>query len=128
MDDLYSKWRYWRNPLPAHLDVKTDVFDWVRTDLSLRPVDDHATFADLDRIDDARRINLDFLELRDVNPFTQRVIKRSRDRLEAEGKLVKIEMVPFGDGQPILASHAMEQAFELVLLCYKLTDLIQLSS
>ena len=33
--------------------------------------------------------------------------------MEAEGKLVKIEMVPFGDGQPILASHAMEQAFEL---------------
>jgi Helicase conserved C-terminal domain len=44
------------------------------------------------------------------------VIKRSRDRLEAEGKLVKIEMVPFGDGQPILASHAMEQAFELAEL------------
>jgi hypothetical protein len=51
--------------------------------------------------------------LREVNPFTQRVIKRSRDRLEDEGKLVKIEMVPFGDGQPILCSHSMEQAFEL---------------
>jgi hypothetical protein len=48
--------------------------------------------------------------------ITQRVIKRSRDRLEAEGKLVKIEMVPFGYGQPILASHAMEQAFELAEL------------
>ena len=60
-----------------------------------------------------RKIDLDFLELREVNPFTQRVIKRSRDRLEAEGKLVKIEMVPFGDGQPILARTAMAQAFEL---------------
>ena len=44
------------------------------------------------------------------------MIKRSRDRLEAEGKLVKIEMVQFGDGQPILTSHAMEQAFELAEL------------
>ncbi len=36
------KWQYWRNPLPARLDVKTEVFDWVRTDLDLKPVDDHA--------------------------------------------------------------------------------------
>lgn len=40
-------------------------------------------------------------------------VQRSRERLEAAGKLIKIEMVPFGDGQPILASHAMKQAFEL---------------
>ncbi len=113
VNQLYDKWQYWRNPLPAPLDPTTEVFDWVRTDLDLRPTDDQATPADLDRIDDARKTDLEFLELRDVNPFTQRVIKRSRDRLEAEGKLVKIEMVPFGDGQPILASHAMEQAFEL---------------
>ena len=113
VDQLYAKWQYWRNPLPAHLDVKTEVFDWVRNDLELSPIDDQAVPADLDRIDDARKTALDFMELRDVNPFTQHVIKRSRDRLEAEGKLVKIEMIPFGDGQPILASHAMEQAFEL---------------
>jgi superfamily II DNA or RNA helicase len=113
VSELYSKWQYWRNPLPAPLDVKTEVFDWVRTDLDLKLTDDFATPADIDRMDDARRMDLEFIELRDVNPFTQRVIKRSRDRLEAEGKLVKIEMVPFGDGQPILASHSMEQAFEL---------------
>jgi superfamily II DNA or RNA helicase len=116
VEQLYDKWQYWRNPLPAPFDAKSDVFDWVRTDLDLRPTDDQATPADLDRIDEARKTDLEFLELRDVNPFTQRVIKRSRDRLEAEGKLVKIEMVPFGDGQPILASHAMEQAFELAEL------------
>lgn len=116
VEQLYDKWQYWRNPLPAPLDARTEVFDWVRTDLDLKPTDDHATPVDLDRIDDARKIDLDFLELRDVNPFTQRVIKRSRDRLEAEGKLVKIEMVPFGDSQPILASHAMAQAFELAEL------------
>lgn len=110
---LYDKWQYWRNPLPAPLDARTAVFDWVRTDLNLKPTDDQATPADLDRIDSARQSGLGFLELRDINPFTQRVIKRSRDRLEAEGKLVKIEMVPFGDGQPILATHAMEQAFDL---------------
>ena len=113
VDQLYEKWQYWRNPLPAPLDARTEFFDWIRTDLDLGPSDDQATLADLDRIDAARKTDLDFLELRDVNPFTQRVVKRSRDRLEAEGKLVKIEMVPFGDGQPIVASHAMEQAFEL---------------
>lgn len=113
VDQLYEKWQYWRNPLPAPLDASTEVFDWVRTDLDLKPTDEQAVLADLDRIDDARRTTLEFLELRDINPFTQRVIKRSRDRLEAEGKLVKIEMIPLGDGQPILASHAMEQAFEL---------------
>ncbi len=116
VERLYDKWQYWRNPLPAPLDARTEVFDWVRTDLDLKPTEDQATPADLDRIDEARKIDLEFLELRDVNPFTQRVIKRSRDRLETEGKLVKIEMVPFGDGQPILASHAMEQAFELAEL------------
>ena len=112
--DLYDKWQYWRNPLPAPLDAKTEVFDWVRQDLGLTLTDDYATNADLDRLDPSRTFDLDFLELREVNPFTQRVIKRSRDRLEEAGKLVKIDMVPFGDGQPILCSHSMEQAFELV--------------
>jgi superfamily II DNA or RNA helicase len=111
--DPFEKWNYWRNPLPTPLDPHTEVFDWVRTDLELQPASDMATAADFDRIDEARRTDLHFLELREVNPFTQRVIKRSRERLEAEGKLVKIEMVPFGDGQPILASHSMAQAFEL---------------
>jgi hypothetical protein len=111
--DLYEKWQYWRNPLPAPLDAKTEVFDWVRHDLGLALTDDQATNAELDRLDPARTSDLDFLELREVNPFTQRVIKRSRDRLEDEGKLVRIEMVPFGDGQPILCSYSMEQAFEL---------------
>lgn len=110
---LYEKWQYWRDPLPAPLDAKTDVFDWIRQDLGLALTDDQATNADLDSIDPSRNFDLDFLELREVNPFTQRVIKRTRDRLEEEGKLVKIEMVPFGDGQPILCSHSMEQAFEL---------------
>jgi superfamily II DNA or RNA helicase len=116
IEHIYDKWQYWRNPLPAPLDSQTEVFDWVRSDLDLKPTDDLATPADLDRLDDARQTNLDFLDLRNVNPFTQRVIKRSRQRLEEEGKLVKIEMVAFGDGQPILASHAMEQAFELAEL------------
>jgi superfamily II DNA or RNA helicase len=111
--DLYDKWQYWRNPLPAPLDAKTEVFDWVRQDLGLTLTDDYATNAAFDRLDPSRTFDLDFLELREVNPFTQRVIKRSRDRLEEAGKLVKIEMVPFGDRQPILCSHSMEQAFAL---------------
>lgn len=111
--EVYEKWQYWRNPLPASLDASTQIFEWVRQDLGLSPTNDQASNADLDTIDPSRTIALDFLELRDINPFTQRVIKRTRERLEEEGKLVKIEMVAFGDGQPILCSHSMEQAFEL---------------
>ncbi|MFH7321603.1 helicase-related protein [Desulfurivibrio sp. D14AmB] len=110
---LYDKWQYWRNPLAAPLDAATEVFDWIRGDLGLALTDDLATNADLDRLDPSRSFDLDFLTLREVNPFTQWVIKRSRERLENEGKLVRIEMVAFGDGQPILCSHSMEQAFEL---------------
>lgn len=113
VDRLYDKWLYWRDPLPSPLDARADVFDWVRQDIGLRQTESQATIVDQDRIEDARKFDLEFMELRDVNPFTQWVVKRSRDRLEAEGKLVKIEMVPFGDGQPILCSHSMEQAFEL---------------
>lgn len=113
IDGFYEKWQYWRDPLPSPLDAKAEVFDWVRHDIGLNPTDCQASSADQDRVDDARKFDLDFLPLREVNPFTQWVVKRSRDRLEAEGKLVKIEMVPYGDGQPILCSHSMGQAFEL---------------
>jgi len=113
IDQTYEKWQYWRNPLPARLDARTEVFDWIRHDLELAVTDDLATNADLDRIDPSRSFDLNFMSLREVNPFTQWIVKRSRDRLEAEGKLVKIEMVAFGDGQPILCSHSMTQAFEL---------------
>lgn len=113
VSSLYDKWQYWRNPLPTRLDTRTEVFDWVRQDLNLRVTDDFATNADLDLLDASRTFDLEFMTLREVNPFTQWVIKRSRDRLEVEGKLVKIEMIAFGDGQPILCSHSMEQAFEL---------------
>lgn len=113
LTQLYEKWHYWRNPVPTRLDGRTEVFDWIRHDLGLTVTDDLATNADLDRIDPARSFDLDCMTLREVNPFTQWVVKRSRDRLEEEGKLVKIEMVAFGDGQPILCSHSMEQAFEL---------------
>lgn len=108
-----EKWRYWRDPMPSPLDAKAHAFEWVRQDLGLAGTDSQATDADQDAVDDARKFDLEFLPLREVNPFTQWVVKRSRDRLEAEGKLVKIEMVPHGDGQPILCSHSMGQAFEL---------------
>jgi len=113
LGQLYEKWQYWRNPLPTRLDARTEVFDWIRHDLGLTVTDDLATNADLDRIDPSRSDELEFMTLREVNPFTQWVVKRSRDRLEEEGKLVKIEMIAFGDGQPILCSHSMEQAFDL---------------
>ena len=108
-----EKWRYWRDPLPSPLDAKAHAFEWVRQDLGLAVTESQASDADQDRVDDARKFDLEFLPLRELNPFTQWVVKRSRDQLEAEGKLVKIEMVPHGDGQPILCSHSMGQAFEL---------------
>jgi superfamily II DNA or RNA helicase len=111
--DLHEKWLYWRDPLPSPLDADSGVFDWVRHDLGLAATQCVASVSDQDRIDDARGFELEILSLRDLNPFTQWVIKRSRDRLEAEGKLVRIEMVPHGDGQPILCSHSMEQAMDL---------------
>lgn len=120
IDKPYEKWQYWRNPLPARLDASTEVFDWIRHDLGLAVTDDLATNADLDNLDPSRSFDLDFMSLREVNPFTQWVVKRSRDRLEEQGKLVKIEMVAFGDGQPILCSHSMEQAFDLSELFAKL--------
>jgi superfamily II DNA or RNA helicase len=113
IEGIGEKWRYWRDPLPSPLDAKANVFDWVRNDIGLSITDSQASPSDQDRVDDARKFDLEFLPLREVNPFTQWVVKRSRDRLEAEGKLVKIEMVPHGDGQPILCSHSMGQAFEL---------------
>jgi superfamily II DNA or RNA helicase len=113
LDSLYEKWQYWCDPLPSPLDTKAEVFDWVRHDLGLSLTGSQASMADQDKVDDARKFDLETLALREVNPFTQWVVKRSRDNLEAEGKLVKIEMVPHGDGQSILCSHSMEQAFEL---------------
>lgn len=113
LDSLYDKWQYWCDPLPSPLDAKAEVFDWVRHDLGLSLTDSKANTADQDRVDEARKFDLETLALREVNPFTQWVVKRSRDNLEAEGKLVKIEMVPHGDGQSIPCSHSMEQAFEL---------------
>lgn len=108
-----EKWRYWRDPLPSPLDAKAHAFEWVRQDLGLAVTESQASDADQDHVDDARKFDLEFLPLRELNPFTQWVVKRSRDQLEAEGKLVKIEMVPHGDGQPISCSHSMGQAFEL---------------
>jgi len=111
--DLTVKWDFWRDPVPIPLDPSSADFDWVRRQLGMGPNDDGATRADLERIDEAVRDDLDFKDLREVTPFTQRVVKRSRDRLEAEGKLVPIAMEPYGDDAPIFCSHRMTEAFGL---------------
>jgi hypothetical protein len=41
------------------------------------------------------------------------VIKRSRERLEEQGKLIKIELVPVGDDRPVVSTHSVRQALEL---------------
>ena len=113
VSDLVQKWTYWRNPLPMDLDSKTEVFYLIRLKLELEYTEYHAENADFDRLDSGVIDDLTRLNLQDVNPFTQRVIKRSRNRLEEQGKLVKIEMVPHGDDRPITCTHSMEQALEL---------------
>lgn len=110
-EGAYAKWEWWKDPMPREED--RDVFRLIRSTLGMAPTSDAATNADFDRIDEFDKQDLEALELREVNPFTIRVIKRSRERLEEQGKLVKIEMVPVGDARPVVASHAIRQALEI---------------
>ena len=107
----YEKWEYWKDPVPR--EESNDVFRHVRNTLEMGDTDENATNADFDSIDPLDQEDLGRISLRDLNPFTVRVIKRSRERLEAEGKLVRIEMVPVGDERPVVSTHSVRQALEL---------------
>lgn len=107
----YNKWEYWKNPLPR--EENHDVFRQVRNTLGLSETDERVANADFDRIDPLDQEDLARIELRELNPFTVRVIKRSRERLEQEGKLVRIEMVAVGDDRPVISTHSVRQALEL---------------
>lgn len=107
---LNDKWNYLRDPLP---DAEQEPFDWIRQTLDLKETEVVAPGSALDIIDPADRQELEFTDLRRINPFTRWIVKRSREILENDGKLVKIEMVPFGDDQPVISTHSMQQAFEL---------------
>ena len=109
----YEKWEYLKDPLPREED--DDVFRHIRNSLGLLETDECASNADFDRIDPLDCEDLAKLELRNLNPFTIRVIKRSREKLEAAGKLVSIEMVPVGDDHPVLSTHSVRQALELAV-------------
>jgi len=111
LDSAYAKWEWWRDPLPA--ESERDVFRLVRSTLGLSGTEDTASNADFDRLDPLDVEDLESVDLRELNPFTSRVIKRSRERLEAEGKLVKIELVAVGDDRPVYATHNIKQALEL---------------
>jgi hypothetical protein len=111
VESTYDKWEYWKDPLPR--EENGDVFRHVRNTLSLSETDEGATNADFDRIDPLDQDDLGRISLRDMNPFTVRVIKRSRERLEQEGKLVRIEMVAVGDDRPVVSTHSVRQALEL---------------
>ena len=111
LENTYEKWEYWKDPVPR--EQNSDVFRHVRNTLGLGETDESATNADFDRIDPLDQDDLGRISLRDLNPFTVRVIKRSRERLEAHGKLVRIEMVPIGDERPVVSTHSVRQALEL---------------
>lgn len=111
IESAYEKWEFWKDPVPR--EENNDVFRHVRNTLGLSETDESATNADFDRIDPLDQDDLGRINLRDINPFTIRVIKRSRERLEEEGKLVRIEMVPVGDERPVVSSHSVRQALEL---------------
>jgi hypothetical protein len=111
IEGTYDKWVYMSNPLPR--EEQNDVFRHVRNTLSLGDANETATNADFDRIDPLDQDDLGRISLRDLNPFTVRIIKRSRERLEEQGKLVRIEMVAVGDERPVVSTHSVRQALEL---------------
>jgi len=111
LDSVYAKWEWWRDPLPAA--EESEVFRMIRAALALEKHESTASNADFDQIDPLDQEELETVELREMNPFTQRIIKRTRDRLEAEGKLVKIELVAVGDDRPVYATHNIQRALEL---------------
>ena len=111
IENTYEKWEYWKDPMPR--ENNNEVFRHVRNALGLSETDEGGTNADFDRIDPLDQEDLGRIELRDLNPFTIRIIKRSRERLEEEGKLVRIEMVPVGDDRPVVTTHSVRQALEL---------------
>ena len=111
VDGVVEKWGYWKDPLPR--EEQNDVFRLIRNTLGLPETQDSVNNADFDRIDPLDQEDLERIEVRDLNPFTMRVIKRSRERLEEEGKLVKIELVPVDDEKPVVSTHSIQQALEL---------------
>ena len=111
IESIYDKWEYWKDPMPR--EENNDVFRHVRHTLDLAETDESATNADFDRIDPLDQDDLGRITLRDLNPFTIRVIKRSRERLEEQGKLVRIELVAVGDERPLISTHSVRQAIEL---------------
>lgn len=111
IEGTYDKWVYLNNPLPR--EEHNEVFRHVRNTLGLGDTDENATNADFDRVDPLDQDDLGRINLRDLNPFTVRVIKRSRERLEEQGKLVRIEMVAVGDERPVVSTHSVRQALEL---------------
>jgi superfamily II DNA or RNA helicase len=111
IESTYDKWEYWKDPLPH--EESHDVFRLIRNTLELSETDEAATNADFDRLDPLDQEDLTRIGLRDLNPFTTRIIKRSRERLEEEGKLVRIEMVAVEDDRPVISTHSVRQALEV---------------
>lgn len=111
VDDVVEKWTYWKDPLPR--EEQNDVFRLIRSTLNTSETKDSATDADYDKLDPLDQEDLDRLDVREINPFTIRVIKRSRERLEEDGKLVRIELVPVDDDKPVMATHSIQQALDL---------------
>jgi hypothetical protein len=111
VESAYDKWEYWKDPLPR--ETNNDVFRLIRSTLGLSETDETANNADFDRIDPLDQEDLTRISLRNLNPFTIRIIKRSRERLEEEGKLVRIEMVAVGDDRPVVSTHSVREALEL---------------
>ena len=111
IDGAFDKWTYFKDPLPRI--EQHEVFGQVRGTLDLCDTDDRATDADFEALDPLDQEDLERLEVREINPFTTRVIKRSRERLERDGKLVPIELVAVDDERPVVATHAIEQALDL---------------
>jgi len=111
VEGAYQKWEFWKDPLPR--EEQNEVFRHARHATGVSDWEDVASNADFDKMDPLDQDDLGRLSLRELNPFTVRVIKRSRERLEEQGKLVRIELVPVGDERPVVSTHSVRQALEL---------------
>lgn len=111
-ESVSEKWQWIRNPLPDSALPISGELKWLKEQIGYPAEQAIAPEAAFDKLDGTGISDIALHDLKETNPFTQWVIKRSRDELERQGKLPKIELEPFHD-EVIESSSQMIRAFEL---------------
>jgi superfamily II DNA or RNA helicase len=112
VDGGSEKWQWIRNPMPDPALPGPTEASYLRAHLGLAEVDAVAPESAYGELDGSVLSDIELHDLQETNPFTQWVIKRSRDELEKQGRLPKIELEPFHD-DVIESSAEMIRAFQL---------------